>query len=177
MGEPRGGPSGIRWNKVDRKWVLSGIICREEVARMFLGTSEHTLDDKQRLVLPKRDRELFGTTVILTLGFDSNLTLYPVDSYQRMVQEIGRISPFDERGRALKRIFYGRSAELKVDGIGRIVLPRTLLDLVGITKSVTLVGLDDHIEVWDTARFRELEAREEEQFQCLAQSLLDPTGR
>ena len=139
---------------------------------MFLGTSEHTLDDKMRLVLPKRDRELFEQTVIVTLGFDRNLSLYPVSSYQRMKEEISRLSPFDERGRALRRIFFGRSAELKVDGVGRVVLPRSLTDLVGIDKAVTLVGVDDHIEVWDTSLFNQLESREEEQFQSLAQSVL-----
>lgn len=142
---------------------------------MFLGTSQHTLDEKLRLVLPKRDREIFGTKVIITLGYDHNLCLYTAASFETMRAELERISVYDARGRKLKRIIFGNSSELNVDAHGRVILPRNLLELVGIRRDVTLVGVDDHIEVWDTQYRQESVKGDEEDLACLAQSILEPT--
>lgn len=144
---------------------------------MFLGTSNHTLDDKFRLVLPRKDREIFGTKVIVTLGFDHNLALYTAAGFAEFIGELDKVSNFDANARRVKRVIFGHSADLNVDAHGRVILPRALLECVGITRDVTLVGTGDHIEVWDTATFEANRPKDEEDLSCLAQTFLEPDRR
>lgn len=139
---------------------------------MFLGTSEHTLDEKNRLILPKKDRDDFRGKAVITYDFDGNLTLFTTDSFKERADELNRQSQFDLSARKLRRITFGNSVELTVDGQGRILLPKFLLDKAKITKNITLVGDFDKIEVWDTATYKELQLKDEEEYSCLAQEIL-----
>lgn len=139
---------------------------------MFGGTSEHTLDEKLRLVLPKKDREIFGTVVVALLNFDRAVSLYSKESYDKIAAGILALSDYNPNARKIKRIFFANSYELTVDKVGRIMLPKKLCDDSNITKEVTVVGAGDHIEVWDKNRFAEDQNTGEDNFSCLAESMM-----
>ncbi len=142
---------------------------------MFLGSSEHQLDEKLRLVLPKKDREAFGPKAVVAWDYDGNLALFTADSFATRAGQVGGLSDFDASARALKRTFFGRSLELDIDSHGRVNLPKYLLDKAGITKAVTLVGVVDRIELWDSAKYAEISKAEEKEYPCLAQKMLTGT--
>lgn len=140
---------------------------------MFLGSSQHNLDDKCRLTLPNKDRQAFGDNkVYATLGFDGNLALYPEKSFSSLASTYEALPEFDSSSRQLKRTFFSHSAIVDIDSHGRIQLSKNLLQAAGITKAVQLVGRGDHIEVWDPSVYEEKNKSAKEDYGCLAQQIL-----
>jgi DNA-binding transcriptional regulator/RsmH inhibitor MraZ len=54
------------------------------VEHMFLGRYEHSIDEKGRLTIPARYRELLEDGAYVTQGFDHNLIVHPVVSFEEM---------------------------------------------------------------------------------------------
>ena len=52
-------------------------------------------------------------------------------------------------GQAIRRKLYSMAASCEIDKQGRILIPSQLRDLAGLGKDATLVGIDDHIEIWN----------------------------
>ncbi len=147
-------------------------LVREGVGRVFLGTSEHALDDKLRLVLPKIYREVFGTSVYVTRGFGKGyLSLYTEEVFTSLSASLYQKSPFDREAQSMKRVFFSNSCALKVDSIGRVTLPKSLMEKMEIGRQVVLVGTGDHMEIWDASAYASEDAQGEENYQCLAQKM------
>ena len=62
-------------------------------------------------------------------------------------------SPAAEEVRAFSRLFYGQAERLQIDGQGRIRIPAELVAWAGLEKEVALVGVRDHLELWDRGRW------------------------
>lgn len=140
---------------------------------MFSGSYEQVLDDKLRLVLPRKFRDAFGTTVVATLSFDNAIALYTQQAYQAKAENLSKLSDFDANARKLKRIFFATSFELSIDTHGRILLPRVLLTAAGIQKNVGIMGLDDHLEVWDAEKMAKDLSDGEENYSWLAENMMN----
>ncbi|MBP5224739.1 MAG: division/cell wall cluster transcriptional repressor MraZ [Lachnospiraceae bacterium] len=118
---------------------------------MFMGTYSHTLDDKGRLIIPSKFREALGEDFVLTQDLDHCLSIYPQNGWKTLtasLETMPRIS--SELARRLRRFYFGNSSTCEPDKQGRMLIPANLRDYAGLTKEVTLVGVDDHIEVWNT---------------------------
>ena len=48
---------------------------------MFIGTYEHSIDDKSRITLPRRFRDALGAGVVLARGLDRNVAVYPRETW------------------------------------------------------------------------------------------------
>lgn len=123
---------------------------------MFIGQYDHSIDDKSRLTLPARFREALATGVVLSKGLDGSVDVYPADAWQMIVGErIGRLDPLLPDTRTLQRHFFGGASEDTPDKQGRVLLPTSLLAYGKLTKDVTVVGNNDHLEIWDRAAWVE----------------------
>lgn len=119
----------------------------------FYGTYEIKLDAKGRMALPSRFRSEFPENrLIITKGYEACLTIYPLDEFEKVFDQINQLSDFVVENRTLKRTIIPNSAELEFDSNGRILVPKNLLSLVGIDKDVKLLGVGRYIEVWDNSR-------------------------
>ena len=123
---------------------------------MFIGTYEHTLDDKGRVSLPARFREVLSANgdsrLILTTNVDAGarcLVAYPVSEWQAFQQRIAELPQFDEHVIRLKRLHVAGAAECATDRQGRILVPPMLRDYGNMKGSVIFAGLGNCIEVWD----------------------------
>lgn len=116
---------------------------------MFIGEYRHGLDAKNRLIIPAKFREELGDTFIVTVGFDGCLNAYTKQSWERMAEKISELPMTKQDSRQLVRVFMGSARQVDVDGMGRIPLHTSLLKNAGITKKCVLVGVIDHIEIWD----------------------------
>jgi MraZ protein len=121
---------------------------------MLLGEHEHALDEKNRLTLPSKLRAAFEGGVVVSRGLDGCLLAWPVDAWARMADRIDAVDPFSEDGRKMRRFFFSGATRGELDKQGRLVIPATLLERVGITKEVTVAGASDHLEIWDRATWR-----------------------
>lgn len=138
---------------------------------MFVGETEHSLDDKYRLVLPSKFREAFGLQFFAFIDFDHCISFYDQDGYEKRASKILALNDFSVDARKLKRTFFGNSIKLTLDKVGRVLLPKPFLEKAGITKDVVLLGVYDHLELWDKSIYQEERAKEEADYLHLAEKL------
>ena len=118
----------------------------------FTGTSSQLLDEKNRLAIPARFRDRFDTIVYLTAGDDGCIAAYTPAGYEQAGVSVMEESATTVAGRDARRDFFGRTAELRTDGQGRVVVPQFLLEHAGLGKDVLVVGLGEWFEFWDAKR-------------------------
>ncbi len=119
---------------------------------VFFGEFETRIDAKHRLAInaalrEQVDPEEDGQSFILVLGPDKHLWLYPEKYYRRLLKNLRR-SPFPDRQSRKIDLFFAMARVLKPDAQGRVVLPEKSMQRAKIGNEVTLVGVDDHIELW-----------------------------
>jgi MraZ protein len=123
---------------------------------MFFGEYEHAIDDKSRITLPARFRAAVADGVVLSKGLDGSVDVYPKASWEVTIgARIGLLDPLAPETRTLQRLFFGGAAEDTPDKQGRVLLPAHLLRYGGLTKDVTVVGSNDHLEIWDRTAWAE----------------------
>ena len=142
---------------------------------MWLGESLHSLDAKNRVVIPRRlqaglsrDRDADGrTTAILTRGFEGCLFVFAEDTFGRLIERMKTQAFEGPRERKMQRLFFSSSQHCVLDGTGRLLIPEKLKTLVGIEKEVVLVGLIDRLEIWPRAAWQAFERDSEGDFDQL----------
>lgn len=120
---------------------------------MFMGEFSHTIDAKGRLIIPAKIREQLGESCVVTRGFDSCLAVYTKETFERMYDNLNKMSTSKSSVRALKRVFFGSAAELDFDKQGRILVPSALRAYASLEKDVVVVGVSDHIEIWSRTKW------------------------
>jgi MraZ protein len=130
------------------------------VALMLCGSSQHPLDPKNRVFVPKRIQDGLTRTAtggiqgFLTPGEDGCLYLFPVAGFQAAADELSTRVFTNEEVRAARRLFFGASVPVELDSSGRIVIPEDLRGRSGIEKEVVIVGVDDRAELWSVAGWK-----------------------
>lgn len=138
---------------------------------MYFGSFTHNLDEKGRLMIPRKMREELGYKVYIMKGFDGSLSLYNEDRYQELVKEFSRLSFNQAKVRDYLRIQFASTYEMDVDKLGRVQLPTALLNKYNIGKEVMVLGIGDHIEVWDKAKYEEYENSVRDSFESIAEDI------
>ena len=116
---------------------------------MFLvGNFQHALDDKNRIRLPAKHREVLGNNYILMPGLNGCIFVYPADQEQKLLQIIQDLDAFDPERAEWIRSIAEFSATAEADSQGRFMLPQDLLEIAGITKNVRIVGAISKVEIW-----------------------------
>jgi MraZ protein len=115
----------------------------------LLGTHSYQLDPKGRVSLPAKFRAAFVDGAWITVGQDNCLYCFPRAEWERRSEEIASFPLSDNDGRALARMFFGSSDEVRLDGQGRVTIPQRLREAVGIDKEVVVLGVRDRMEIWD----------------------------
>lgn len=127
------------------------------------GQFERTLDDKGRVVLPARLRELLEGHKLLITDFGDRLSIWPTAEFERFVDDLTEdlLAKVDEGelddvelNDTIEFLWAG-AQPIRPDQQGRMVLPEELLtdDLRG--ADVVLVGARDHINVFPASAFHE----------------------
>lgn len=120
----------------------------------FLGNIEAKTDAKGRAFLPAQFRKVLAasgedTLVLRQDVFENLLVLYPESVWNRLMDDMrSKLSRWNRREQMAYRTFVSSVVELTIDGSGRILIPRTMLDATGICQAVRFVGMGDTIEVW-----------------------------
>jgi MraZ protein len=123
---------------------------------MFLGQYQHTIDNKGRLTIPARYRELLDAEgAYITRGFDHNLVVLPVPYFNQVANGVGQMSMTDPRARLLKRLIYGNAGLAEMDRAGRILIPQFLREAVGLDGEAIVVGVGEYFEIWSPEMWTE----------------------
>ncbi len=134
---------------------------------MFLGQYQHSIDDKGRLIIPVRYRELLEHGAYVTQGFDHNLMVLTPESFEQLYDNVTALSLTDPSARDLQRYIFSAAEKVELDKIGRILLPQYLRNMAQLENEVILVGIGDKFEIWSPAlwaakneKLQDLEANE-----------------
>ena len=140
---------------------------------MFFGSYEHSLDDKGRLLLPKKIKEgLEGSSLLYIMkGFEGCLSVFGKEEFLKLSKECESISFNKKNSRTYLRLVLSSVVELNVDKVGRIQLPTQILNKYQIGKQVTIIGVIDHFEIWDLNKFNYYQQEANEHFEEIAESL------
>ena len=138
---------------------------------MYFGSFAHNLDEKGRLMIPRKMREELGYKVYIMKGFEGSLSLYNEERYQKLVEEFSRLSFNQSKVRDYLRLQFASTYEMEVDKLGRVQIPTALLTKYNISKEVLVLGIGDHIEVWDKAKYEEYENGIKDEFESIAENI------
>lgn len=119
---------------------------------MFLGEYHHSLDNKDRLTVPARYRELLDDGAYILRGFDRNLMVLTTKAFEAISHRLDQLSMTDPLARALRRLIIGSATHLEVDKAGRILIPDFLCQKAGLSsdQEAILVGQGSYFEIWSS---------------------------
>ncbi len=143
----------------------------------FLGEFEATIDAKGRFLLPvglKRQLpEGETTSFVINRGFEKCLTLYPIQSWTPLYDQISILNDFDPQVREFRRYFLNGATYIEIDVAGRILIPPNLKEYAGLGKDIVLAAAVNKIEIWDKQKHQQFfESYSPEDFSKLAQSVM-----
>lgn len=118
----------------------------------FVGTYEHGLDDKGRMVLPSKIRGLLGETGMVGMA-DGCLGLWTLEGFDAVADALADRVKADEAPMSVMRMFMAYAAEVTPDQQGRVVIPPQLREYAGLGSEVVVNGRLDRAEIWDRARW------------------------
>ena len=121
---------------------------------MFRGIHNLNLDEKGRLTLPNRYRDLLHVNnisqIVVTIDIiDQCLLLYPLPVWETIETKLIALPSLDASTRRIQRLLIGHATELVLDNANRILLPQPLREYAALEKSLTLVGQGKKIEIWN----------------------------
>ena len=111
------------------------------------GEYQHSLDNKGRLFIPAKLRDELGEIFYLTLSMDRCLSAYSSEAWQSCSDKVSAMPYVKQRK---MRPLFAHAARCELDGQGRVLIPQHLRDYAGFTKNVTVVGCNNHAELWDS---------------------------
>ena len=121
---------------------------------MLMGTYEHRLDSKARLVLPAKIREKLGDVVVVAAGLDKCVSLYSEAEWGIFSEKIRNLAFYSNpKHREFARIMLGSAHEVPIDATGRVLLPTPLREYAELGQEVIVSGANDHAEVWGKDRW------------------------
>jgi MraZ protein len=124
---------------------------------MFLNQYQHSFDDKGRLTIPSRFRELPAEGAFVVQGLDRNLMVLPPAVFQVLYERLMAMNLTDPSARLLRRIILGNALQIVPDGAGRVLLPSNLKEYADLKENVVFVGQGDYFEIWSPDLWKEQE--------------------
>lgn len=113
---------------------------------MLAGKYTHSLDSKNRIIIPSKIKDQLGETITIMRGSDKCLTLYSAEEWASYASKISELPKTEVR--AITRYLYSNSMEVQPDSQGRVTLTPEMLAFAGITKNVITVGCGKYAEIW-----------------------------
>lgn len=140
---------------------------------MFLGEFYHNLDEKNRLIVPSRFREMLNGEFIITRGMEQCLFAFPMEEWEVIERKL-RALPFTKKDiRAFTRFFFSSATEAICDKQGRVLIPPLLKEYAHLKKECVLIGVSNRFEIWDKTNWIHYMKESEETLNELAEELID----
>ena len=145
---------------------------------MFYGYYEHNLDDKGRLMIPSKLREGLssGASLYVIKGFEGCLSIYNEVAFNDLCSKLKALAYEDKEARSYIRNVFSSVVQLNVDKLGRIQIPVLTLAKYNISRSVAVIGVGDHFEVWDLDSYKKYEESNSKSFEDVADKLVKNNG-
>jgi len=140
---------------------------------MFIGEYSHNLDEKGRLSVPKKFREVLQTGAVVTRGLDNCLFVYSMEEWQKLAEKLSALPFSQAKTRAFARLMLAGAMDVTLDKQGRIILPEYLRKYAGLNKNITVAGLYNRLELWDADKWESYREETEQQSNAIAEEMFD----
>jgi MraZ protein len=124
---------------------------------MFLGTFEHSLDDKGRVVLPSAFRSSLTEMGILA-KLDECVGLWTPEEFEKVATLLQEKVRNAEVSQDALRVFAADAATVRPDSQGRISIPQRLREHSGLDRDLVITGRLDRIEIWSVDKWAAVSA-------------------
>ena len=147
---------------------------------MFYGEYNHGIDNKGRLILPSRFREVSKEHGVekffVTRGLDRCIFMFADSQWRAEEQKFKNLSFTKQEARHFNRLFFSGAVEVSPDKQGRFVLPQYLKYFAGIKKDAVVIGVSNRIEIWQTQAWQEFYTRTSVDFEKTAENMMNLGG-
>lgn len=121
---------------------------------MLIGEYQHTIDAKNRVIVPAKFREDLGSLFYITKGLDGCLFVLSRKGWEQLQAKIDAMPLSKSRG--LQRFFFAGATEAEPDKQGRILIPQNLREYAELEKDVTFIGTSTRAEIWSTEKWNRM---------------------
>ena len=164
------GQSGVFWVAKSQNWTQNeGQV--GDIEQMFFGRFEHTLDDKGRLTIPAKYRNILATGVVITRGLDRCLYVYPSSEWGQISERIKQLSQMKKSARSFVRFLFAEAIDCIPDKQGRVLIPAYLREHANLSDEVIVAGSHDRLEIWNPDAYQEENSRLQQDADALAEQL------
>ncbi|MBP1935445.1 division/cell wall cluster transcriptional repressor MraZ [Paenibacillus sediminis] len=140
---------------------------------MFMGEFQHSIDEKGRMIIPAKFRELLGTSFVVTRGLDQCLFIYPLEEWAVLEQKLKTLPLMKSDARAFTRFFFSGATECEWDKQGRVNLPANLRQYAKLEKDCVVLGVSNRVEIWSKDIWEHYFQQSEDTFNEIAEKLVD----
>lgn len=138
---------------------------------MFMGEYKHTIDAKGRLIVPAKFRDLLGEVFVVTKGLDGCLFAFADEDWKKLEEKLRALPLSDKAARKFSRFFLAGAGQVETDKQGRILIPGGLRTFAGLEKDVTLVGVGNRVEIWNSDKWEVNDTYDEDEVDEMAEHM------
>ena len=143
----------------------------DTVDKVFIGEYGHLLDNKGRVAVPAKFRNILKKGAIVTKGLDGCLFLYTEAEWMKLVEKLNEMPISQGNARAFARLMIAGAMQVNVDTQGRINLPNYLIKFAGLKKNVIVAGLMNRLEIWDETNWEKYKSGTDKESSEIAETL------
>jgi MraZ protein len=144
---------------------------------MFYGEYRHSLDHKNRVLIPSKFREAVKEVYIerffITRGLEKCIFVFTEPDWNVIEQKLKSLPLTQSTSRNFSRMFFSGAFEVVSDKQGRIIIPQPLLSYSGIKKDVVLVGILNRIEIWDQSSWDHFVGESTKSYEEISEKLFE----
>ena len=146
--------------------LLSGF----DAMLLLTGEYQHVVDNKSRVLISNKlrnqiDVDEHGSSFYLVLGSNGILCLYPEKYFEQISLEVASKSSAPDEAVKFERMNFALASKVELDNQGRLLLNEKLRKRAGLKDDITLIGVRDHIELWNSESWEEYVSDNMGQFQ------------
>ncbi len=138
---------------------------------LLTGEYKHTIDTKKRLALPVKFRRELGKTVVITKETNKCLVVYTEKEWMKIADKLSKLPISRDEARRFVRIKLAGAMSVRLDKIGRILIPDYLKKYAGLKKEVIISGLSNRLEIWDSRNWETYKKESEKEMDNLVSTL------
>lgn len=141
---------------------------------MFIGTYHINIDQKGRLSIPAKFREVLNSKYsnrLVLARFDNCIVAYPTEEWLVLEEKTKSLPTMKKNVRTFMRLLYSGAAECSLDKQGRILIPPSLRNSISLDGEVVVVGILNKIEIWNREMWNSFLEESKEKFEDIAEEL------
>lgn len=138
---------------------------------MFFGEFNHSMDEKGRVRVPSKIKNVLGNQYVITKGTSSCLFVFTKNYFeQEFLSKLNNVPTFNAASQKPIRLLLSSTYEVEEDTQGRFILPASLKEFAQISKNLVFIGVGNRIEIWSEENWKNYKG-DEHDFDSIIESL------